>query len=226
MSGQANDIIAYILWLASEEGIELTPIRLVKFLYLADLYHARFMEGQTMTGWDWRFHHFGPWSPKYHPAITATKHQPWCRTSKFESNFEEEEAEVYSYNFHKKPAYEPPIFVKTELKSAIKQLGRDTYALLNHVYFETEPMKDAKPEEYLDFTLAKRPTPIKAVHMKEPSKTAKNKAKDLLKALVAANPRPQPVCVPVALDEAGLSSVTDVDHGLRMRLNLQLLVKE
>ena len=48
------DLIQYIIWYASERGMKLSPIRLVKFLYLADLYWARENNGETLNEWPWR----------------------------------------------------------------------------------------------------------------------------------------------------------------------------
>lgn len=60
MSTNVLELIQYITWLATERGEVLSPIRLVKFLYLTDLYHARKNEGDTLTGWPWKFVHYGP----------------------------------------------------------------------------------------------------------------------------------------------------------------------
>ena len=43
---QSTDLIKYIAWYATQQGIKLTTNRLVKFLYLADLYYARIKDGK------------------------------------------------------------------------------------------------------------------------------------------------------------------------------------
>lgn len=43
-------LIQFIVCQATEIGVSLSPIRVVKFLYLADLYHARENKGETLTG--------------------------------------------------------------------------------------------------------------------------------------------------------------------------------
>ena len=48
-------LIQFIVCQATEFGASLSPIRVVKFLYLADLYHARENKGETLTGWPWAF---------------------------------------------------------------------------------------------------------------------------------------------------------------------------
>lgn len=48
-------LIQFIICQATEFGASLSPIRVVKFLYLADLYHARENRGETLTGWPWKY---------------------------------------------------------------------------------------------------------------------------------------------------------------------------
>jgi hypothetical protein len=43
------ELIQYIVCYATEKGVKLSPIRLVKFLYLADLYWARENNGKILT---------------------------------------------------------------------------------------------------------------------------------------------------------------------------------
>jgi hypothetical protein len=54
-------LIQFIVCQATEFGASLSPIRVVKFLYLADLYHARENKGETLTAWPWKFVYFGPY---------------------------------------------------------------------------------------------------------------------------------------------------------------------
>ncbi|MDQ1336706.1 MAG: hypothetical protein QG552_3656 [Thermodesulfobacteriota bacterium] len=65
------NLIQYITWFATERGEVFSPIRLVKFLYLADLYHARRNDGATFTGWPWRFVHYGPFCRESLDAIRS-----------------------------------------------------------------------------------------------------------------------------------------------------------
>jgi hypothetical protein len=50
----AVKLIQFIVCHATEFGASLSPIRVVKFLYLADLYRARENKGETLTGWPWK----------------------------------------------------------------------------------------------------------------------------------------------------------------------------
>lgn len=48
-------LIQFVVYQATEFGASLSSIRVVKFLYLADLFHARENKGETLTGWPWAF---------------------------------------------------------------------------------------------------------------------------------------------------------------------------
>src|SRR3989338_5599865 len=84
MNINSEDLVRLIVWYASSRGDKLTNLRLVKFLYLADLYHARVSwfdsahhdpehvegsKGTTLTGWPWAFVHFGPYCQEAMSAI-------------------------------------------------------------------------------------------------------------------------------------------------------------
>ena len=75
MKVRFEDLVHAIVWYASNRGEKLTTLRIVKFLYLADLYHARVSRGETLTGWPWAFVYFGPWCQQANEAISnaATK---------------------------------------------------------------------------------------------------------------------------------------------------------
>src|SRR6185436_20417498 len=89
-------IIQYALAAAGEaddsRDRELGPIHLVKFVYLADLAHAQQEGGATFTGTDWRFHHFGPWSPEVFLRIPQAAHAISAEERRFPSKFKEEDA--------------------------------------------------------------------------------------------------------------------------------------
>ena len=71
---RVEKILKYILAAAGQEDPgqrEVGPIHLIKYVYLADLIFAEKHEGETYTGAPWRFHHFGPWSPKVYSRIES-----------------------------------------------------------------------------------------------------------------------------------------------------------
>src|SRR5438128_2618867 len=56
-----HDLIRYITWEATRLAGALTKIRLIKFLYLADVYLFG-LAGRRATPYRWRFYHYGPWA--------------------------------------------------------------------------------------------------------------------------------------------------------------------
>ena len=183
-SMKSVDLIRYIAWFATQEGIRLSTNRLVKFLYLADLYNARFKSGQTITGFPWRFVYYGPYCTEAWNCIeTASKTGYVCKET-FESKFAEgKEYSLFSCNDPDAEKLEEQIHIGilSQLQSAIKRFGDDTPLLLDHVYFETEPMKAVKKGDLLDFSKTKMPEPLKSIQLrkipKEKIKIARQKIK-------------------------------------------------
>ena len=72
-SSHADLIIQYALLLAGEEDErfdrQLGPIHLVKYVFLADLAHAKRHGGESFTGATWLFHNFGPWDVAVYERI-------------------------------------------------------------------------------------------------------------------------------------------------------------
>ncbi len=71
-------LLQYTLLTAGQEdwgGRELGMIHLIKYLYLADLAYSERHNGETYTGLNWKFYHFGPWVEelyqKIEPALLA-----------------------------------------------------------------------------------------------------------------------------------------------------------
>jgi hypothetical protein len=160
-------LVQLVTCLANYRGVRLTQVRLVKFLYLADLYFARERSGETLTGWPWVFVHYGPYCSEAMSSIDEANTRGLIVATSYESRFGPEEREVYSCDEDTSAfEHELPIYVLSPLKGAVKRWGEDTPGLLDFVYFETEPMLQALPGQRLNFSLARKPQhdrPIKAL---------------------------------------------------------------
>jgi len=75
------------------------------------------------------------------------------------------------------------LYVWNSLKEAIKKWADDTPGLLDHVYYDTEPMEDVKRGDLLDFSKARLPIDLPKLEMKKISKSKTEKAKQLISAL-------------------------------------------
>lgn len=180
-----EQLVQYITWLASEQGEVLTPIRLVKFLYLADLYYARYFQGETITKWPWRFVHYGPFCGQAMEAINQATKNELIEAIPFESNFDDEEHFYYRCRLEEDhPLHDIlPASVTLPLENAIKKWASDTYQLLDYVYFETEPMENVSYRDKLDFNKAKKQEIISQVSMRQLSKEKIKKAKEAIRKL-------------------------------------------
>lgn len=180
------DIIRYIVWYATENDIRLTTNRLVKFIYLADLYHARLKDGQTITGFPWRFIYFGPYCVEAMQCIDQMANAGLICKESYDSHFGfEKEYHLFSCKDEEVEKIEEilHIGVSGQIQQAIRHFGDDTPQLLDYVYFNTEPMADAKKGDILDFSKVRRPEPIKKITLKKLSpesvKMARHKIRQL-----------------------------------------------
>src|SRR4030042_3063652 len=89
--------IQFICCQATEFGASLTPIRVVKFLYLTDLYHARENKGETVTGWPWQFVYFGPYCSESITALNEAVNDGLIDAKSFESKYDEKDRFLYSF---------------------------------------------------------------------------------------------------------------------------------
>ncbi|MGV8081927.1 MAG: hypothetical protein AB2L22_17905 [Syntrophales bacterium] len=153
-------IIKYILATAGQEDFEnqeLGPIHLVKYVYLADLAYAEANNGETMTGAEWQFYHYGPWSYDVYSRI-ETVVKDVNATKRIITSYKYE-SDGIRWKLLDDELYESlrkllPSDVCRAVKDAIHEYGSDTTGLLHHVY-TTWPMLHAAPLERLSFIQSK-----------------------------------------------------------------------
>jgi len=176
-----DDLIRAIVWFASTHGEKLTTLRLVKFLYLADLYNARVTHGKTLTGWPWAFVYFGPWCKEVNEAIGTTAKNRLILAQEYPSKYDDDKD--YRLFSAESTDEEPkiidalPTYVWSRLQWAIQKWADDSHGLLDYVYFETEPMSETSPGALLDFSKSQMPEAPKKVEMKKISKAKLDEAK-------------------------------------------------
>jgi len=182
-----DDLIRAIVWFASTHGEKLTTLRLVKFLYLADLYNARVTHGKTLTGWPWAFVYFGPWCREVNEAIGTTAKDGLILAQEYPSKYDDDKD--YRLFSTESTDEEPkiidalPTYVWSKLQWAIQKWADDTHGLLDYVYFETEPMIAAKPGALLDFGESRMPAVVKQIEMKKLSKAKLDAARETVARL-------------------------------------------
>jgi hypothetical protein len=154
-----DQILQYAL-LVSGQGGEwferaLSPIHLIKYLYLADMDHAKFNNGETFTGIDWKFHHFGPWSVEAFLQLDEALSPLGAEKQTFQSNYGDKDYTRWSVRFDEEKfnvlKRQLPLGIKQSVQHYVGNYRNNTTALLHFVY-ATPPMLNAAPEESLDFT--------------------------------------------------------------------------
>lgn len=152
MAFPTRSLAKEICRLAMEQGAG-TPgaTRLVKLLYLADLEWRRRHGGEPLSNWNWQFWHFGPYA------------------FEFKELFQSQDAELVEFRSGKTARFvnfkadelrqrEVPDEVSHLMKPIVERwIGVDVNLLLDYVYFETEPMEQAKRGEELDFSSLSAP---------------------------------------------------------------------
>jgi uncharacterized protein YwgA len=183
---KASDLIRYIVWYATENDIRLTTNRLVKFIYLADLYHARIKKGQTITGFPWKFIYYGPYCNEAWQCIEQTVNEGFICKETYDSRFGDgKEYNVFTNKDEDTEKIEELIHigVLAQIQNVIRKLGDDTPQLLDHVYFDTEPMANAIKGDLLDFSATEKSEPIKKIKLRKLSPDAIRLARQKIRQL-------------------------------------------
>lgn len=158
---RVDDVMTFALCVAAESEDarerELGPIHLIKYVYLADLVHAQ-ATGQSFTGAAWQFFHFGPWSPEVAGRIDPLV----LHLGVGEREFEGAEGQGSRYAFESPSTAEEvladlergrriPSRIAAYVRRWVREFGANTVDLLHFVY-QTPPMLQARPHEWLDLT--------------------------------------------------------------------------
>lgn len=175
-----------------ELGSQATKLRLVKFLYLLDLYNAQETR-KTFTGWQWRFVHYGPFCPDSTRAIDNAASAGYIAATTYESRFRDEDFHLFrpdeglaDLDFaHIQDAFS--FYVSGRLLEDLRKYHDDTYGLLDYVYFRTGPMRDARPGDTLDFSKEEKvdPSRLKPVALTPLSKSKLEKARAAIGRIAA-----------------------------------------
>ena len=193
-SSRIDLVLQYALLVAGEQDEkfdrQLGPIHLLKYVYLADLYHAEKNEGATYTGINWQFYKFGPWSQSVNERIEPALSAIGADIKSFPSNYEENQEQIrwslQDEHLLQERERQLPGTITFHLRRNVLDFAKDTQSLLYYVY-NTKPMLNAAPGEYLDFTVtgnvsANNPAAI-PLRMDSLSNRKKKQFKERMRAL-------------------------------------------
>ena len=152
-------LIAYLIDQVRDQGGITNKTALVKLVYLIDVECWRKL-GKSATGLEWKFHHYGPYSPTMERDINdnsflrvfGNRHSGYAFSTS--SDWKDIHA---AFNIGFGPR------VRRIADDVVKRWGLESLeTLLEYVYFETEPMQNARRGETLDFSMIQteeNPTP-------------------------------------------------------------------
>jgi hypothetical protein len=158
MKPEARNLALGILTRIKEREGTANKTKLLKLLYLADIESFRFT-GQTVTGFDWIFYLYGPWAADYDELLKQLQAEDTIQIERWVKADVEGERIVPQESVQLER-----VISSVEVSLRIKHYV-DTWAdrgvatLLDYVYFETEPMRDATKMERLDFSKVSKEPP-------------------------------------------------------------------
>lgn len=147
----ASSLIPAVLTYVRQVGGYATKTKLVKLLYLLDIEAYR-INHSTLTGFDWVFHLYGPWAQEYETVLTDLQ---TIGAIALHSGSRNDLDTVFIDACESVPLSNPfPRFIdELRARRIIEAWAeRPTGELLDYVYFHTEPMREARRGELLDFT--------------------------------------------------------------------------
>lgn len=144
-------LTAYLFDLVNDNGGAVGMTALIKLVYILDVeYYRRY--STLATGLKWWFHHYGPWVKELEDAILnnpyitvsgGTVSRPGYRFN-LDSPWKEIRGKFLS-------EYGRPVEIIAN--SVVADWGLEPLeVILDYVYFETEPMQDARRGSILDFS--------------------------------------------------------------------------
>lgn len=150
-----QDICYSFLSRASQDQIAIGTTKLVKLLYLIDCEYFQWHR-KTLTDAPWLFYHYGPYCEE---LIEVAHHTPGIAPLQ-EVEFEDGKF-FRGYRlteFHGDPMQHAHFTVRGVVDDVYRCWGAVDLALvLDHVYYETQPMMNAVRFQPLDFSLIPNP---------------------------------------------------------------------
>ena len=154
-------LVKAILTRAKEKEGFVTKTKLFKYLYLIDVECYRRI-GSSLTGFQWIFHHYGPWSQQCEEFYRELRDggEIFIRSG---SRPDLETEFVTSSNPEELEDVIDNVGLELEVRRIVDRWAdQPLKELLNYVYFHTEPMEDAERGKPLDFSKVE-PRPLQPI---------------------------------------------------------------
>lgn len=158
MKPEAKPLILAMLTRIKERDGSANKTKLLKLLYLADIEYYR-KTSETLTGFEWIFYLYGPWTQEYDSLLAqleaerVLRREPWAA-----GGFEGERLIATESVDLSKVVKDTGAFLRTRQLIDV-WADQGIPALLDYVYFETEPMQGVEKMVRLDFSKVTREAP-------------------------------------------------------------------
>jgi hypothetical protein len=151
---QAPDLIVAVLGEAAAAGVPISKTKLLKLLYLIDIETYR-ASGRIATEWRWKFHHFGPWAAQYDAVLESLNSAGKLSITVLPGD---RDTQLIRGNQRDQDVSS---VTESDIRAAMRRvlnrwLPRDLPEILDHVYFDTEPMHSVERGVELDFSKVTR----------------------------------------------------------------------
>lgn len=148
-----NSVLAVLAAAKASDVDRLGRTALFKFVYLLDCLHAESHEGKTASQAKWYFHHFGPYAVDLANGIDELDHRGVIQ-SREASYGRKDSVQYWLGEYPVGPSLADvglTALQAAKFSSWLHQFRNDLSKLLNHVYFETLPMRDVAPRAAIHF---------------------------------------------------------------------------
>ena len=150
MSPLAQDLALALLTSAQARGNVLNKTKLLKLMYLVDIEHFR-THRKTLTGFDWIFFLYGPWAAEYDGLIADLEQRDFIEVDSWESGGLSGNRLTAKENRDLEAVLKSTIEFYQVKHQVETWSDRSLSELLDYVYFDTDPMRDAVSLQPLDF---------------------------------------------------------------------------
>ena len=144
-----RELISYLVARSLDRGATLTQTKLVKLLYLVDVGRAA-SRRQALTGLRWRFYHYGPYALELPDTLDAMEGMELV-VRDVRRGDRDSRLYVGAPGAPEGDTWPEP--TRHMVDALVDRWATsDLNELLDYVYFETEPMREAERGEYLDLS--------------------------------------------------------------------------
>ena len=205
-----RNLITYLVTELSDAEISFGKTKLVKLLYLTDAAYYRSYRTQ-LTGLSWIFHHYGPYAFGIDAALKSLRFGVPQEKADIGAG---REAIVFRPPRHLQARMQPEALYEAKplIDRVLREWGRaDLNELLDFVYFDTEPMANARRGEALDFSLIPEPAPRRSREKKWEAPALSAAAQEKLRRFLAVERPAALLDPPPRYDEAYWAAVARMD---------------